>query len=80
MVQWKGRWWAYFPDIFHLVPIDQRFGLDLEDRDERQNVIKRHLASNSSHDNLMMLWRRLYKCLLISGEVQLTMHHLDVFA
>jgi hypothetical protein len=67
MVQWKGRWWACFPDLFRLVPTDQRFGLDLEDRDERQDVIKRPLASNISHDNHMMLWRRRHKCLLISG-------------
>ena len=67
MVQWKGRWWACFPDLFRLVPTDQRFGLDLEDRDERQDVIKRLLASNYSHDNPMMLWRQRHKCFLISG-------------
>ena len=57
-----------FPDHFHMVPTDQRFGLDLEDWDERQDVIERLLASNNSHDNRMMLWRRRHKCLLISGE------------
>ena len=51
-----------------MVPTDQRFGLDLEDWDERQDVIERLLASNNSHDNRMMLWRRQHKCLLISGE------------